>query len=89
LVGAYDPVSSELERKVFIMEPIEIVLRPGQSVKITMFETDGEFIIDYAAKEEGVLSVFADIEDTSGRMGEIYREEFGQDASLAIKKEIT
>lgn len=55
------------------MEPIEIVLRPGQLVKVTLHETDGEIIVNYG---KTAFTVTADIPDTSGRGGEIYREEW-------------
>ncbi len=53
---------------------MKIVLSPGEYIRVVLSDTDGYFEIDYGAT---ALTVFADIDDTTGRRGIIYSEEFG------------
>ena len=58
--------------------PVTIVIRPGQSVRVVMHETDGEFLIKYG---EEMLTVETDLPDTQGREGVIYCEDYSIDPS--------
>ena len=54
---------------------LTIILPRGKHLCVRFANTDGEFIIDY--NDESV-TVTADMEDSSGRVGEIYRETWGE-----------
>jgi hypothetical protein len=52
-----------------------VVLKPGETLHVQFYESDGEITVDFS---ETAITVNADLPDTSGREGEIYREEFGK-----------
>lgn len=54
---------------------MKIELTPGERISVTFKEADGEIVVEF---NEDNISVHADMADTSGRQGEIYREEFGE-----------
>lgn len=53
-----------------------IELSPGESVTVTLKDTDGEFVIEYG---ERVLSVTSELPDSDGREGVIYSERFADE----------
>lgn len=55
---------------------VDIVIGPGESVNITLKDADGQFTVAWTDKE---LLITANMPDTQGREGIIYREEFGYD----------
>jgi hypothetical protein len=52
--------------------PMNIILSPGQAVRVTLEGTDGEFIVEWVPNK--CVRVKADLPDTSGRVGVIYEE---------------
>ncbi len=56
---------------------INVVLEAGDSVKITLAGSDGEFIVSFAGRHKNAVTVEADMPDTQRRQGVIYSEEFG------------
>ena len=54
---------------------VNVVLEPGEKVKITLRDADGEFTVSYGPSE---LTVESDLPDTEGRVGVIYNEQFGR-----------
>lgn len=55
---------------------MKIVLKQGERLEVCLDGTDGEFVIEYGNID---LTVIADMPDTEGREGVIYRESFGGD----------
>src|SRR3989337_2618462 len=55
-----------------------IILKPGETIRVHLADSDGEFRINYGKK---VLSVKTDFPDTKGRVGTIYAEHFGSPSS--------
>jgi hypothetical protein len=53
---------------------VEIHLGPGESVKVVLRETDGEFVFGFGSEEPNRLFIHADLPDDSGRSGVIYEE---------------
>lgn len=58
---------------------MQIVLKKGEQISVVLEDTDGEFIIEYG---EESLTVVSDLPDSSGREGEIYREDFMEGLSV-------
>lgn len=59
---------------------MKIVLAPGDKLEIEFDGTDGSLAIDFAAADKdraGHILVVADLPDSIGRSGEIYKEVFG------------
>jgi hypothetical protein len=61
---------------------MQVVLKPGEYVEIKLAETDGTFRVVYGQTQ---VDVRADLPDSSGRSGLIYREKFGGMAKLKEK----
>lgn len=55
----------------------KVELEPGEQVTVTFKDTDGGITVEF---REDALLVTADLPDTSGREGEIYREDFNPNA---------
>jgi len=53
-----------------------VILAPGQVIAIRFANTDGEFVIAFDCKGSNELVVEADMPDSEGREGVIYREVF-------------
>jgi hypothetical protein len=66
-----------------VNDPLEVRLHQGSSVKITLVDTDGEFLVSYGGSIENALTVDADLPDSSGRGGTIYREDYGDSPDAA------
>lgn len=58
-----------------------LVLSPGEEIKITLEDTDGFFIIKYG---EEALTVESDFPDSTGRVGIIYEEKYGKGSDHEI-----
>lgn len=58
---------------------MHIVLEAGDTLRVTLEDTDGEFVIDYDSDGSHTLQVITDMPDTSGRNGVIYREDFSNE----------
>lgn len=61
------------------MEPVVITLKPGQALRIELFETDGAFELHYdtpAYPNQLVVKEAEGLEDSSGRTGVLYCEAF-------------
>lgn len=56
-----------------------IILKPNESIRIELFETDGSFTVDYNSNGDSALRVWADMPDSTGRENIIYEELFGHD----------
>ncbi len=54
-----------------------IEIGPGEALAVGLRETDGVFVIDYAKERDGVIAISADSADTTGRVGTIYEDHFG------------
>lgn len=52
---------------------MRIELDPGETITVAFANSDGEIAITFGPQE---ILVTADLPDTSGRVGEIYREDF-------------
>lgn len=59
---------------------INVVLAPGDSVEVTLKDTDGTFRITYGPVK---LTVRVDMADTKGRKGVIYEERYNDHAAFA------
>jgi hypothetical protein len=58
----------------------KVTIAPGEKLEIEFADSDGKIEIDFKAAsdtEEGHILITADLPDTSGREGEIYKEIFG------------
>lgn len=53
---------------------IEVVLAPGDQLKVTLKDTDGVFTLEYG---KNAVRIKSDLPDTNGRRGTIYEEKFG------------
>lgn len=56
-----------------------VVLHPGETVRVTLSETDGYFDITFSG---GGIVVVTDTPDSSGRAGVIYQESFAEPDGL-------
>jgi hypothetical protein len=54
---------------------MELMLTPGDKIKVTLKDTDGEFTLEYA---KNAVRITSDLPDTNGRKGVIYEEKFGK-----------
>jgi YbbR domain-containing protein len=52
---------------------MKIELAQGDTVTITLKDSDGEITVSFGTSE---FAIFADLQDTAGRVGEIYSEKF-------------
>lgn len=59
---------------------IRIEIPQGESVEITLRDTDGAFVISYDEDNTGRLTITTDLPDSHGRNGLIYEEKFGLEA---------
>lgn len=57
---------------------MKIELKPGDTLRVVLEDTDGEFTISYGGIVSNELTVTADLPDDSGREGTIYCETFGE-----------
>lgn len=58
---------------------VKIVLSPSESVVVEFADIDGSIEVSFNAAtstHEGSITVQTEWEDSSGRVGEIYREDF-------------
>lgn len=53
---------------------MNLVLAPGESIDVTLADTDGKFTISYGKES---LTVFSELPDQQGRVGVIYEETGG------------
>jgi hypothetical protein len=53
-----------------------VILAPGQAVAVRFANTDGEFVIAFDCDSSNELTIEADMPDSDGREGVIYREVF-------------
>lgn len=58
-------------------DPFVVTIQPGQSVSVCFADSDGEITVSYGSRIPDALTVEADMPDTYGRGGIIYREDFG------------
>lgn len=54
---------------------MELVLAPGDKIRVTLKDTDGEFVLEYGKTS---LKITTDFPDSNGRKGIIYEEKFGK-----------
>lgn len=58
---------------------MNIELKPGEKVTVSLEGTDGTFAIDFDSKGDHVLTVEADLPDSYGHVGVIYKECFSEE----------
>lgn len=59
---------------------MKITLNPGEKIEIEFADSDGSINVEFKAftgTEPGHILVHTEWKDTSGRVGEIYKEVFG------------
>jgi hypothetical protein len=66
-----------MAKQHYASDPVVVTIQLGQSVSIQFAETDGEITVSYGARIDDAVTVEADMPDSYGRTGIIYREDFG------------
>jgi hypothetical protein len=64
---------------------VKVILSPGEKLEIEFADSDGKIEIDFKAAnetDEGHILITADMPDSTGREGEIYKEVFGNPADF-------
>jgi hypothetical protein len=66
------------------LEPVVVTLKPGQALRVELFETDGAFEIHYDTPDHKGCLVVKEAEglpDSYERVGILYCEEFGREVA--------